>query len=161
MKITKLSLIALLSSASMLFAQSNEDRSRAQRIDSTNRAQGVPQTGNSGNSGSASVAKSDTGAQRPVKLNKSGISTYLGYDVKMVYRSNPLASAGKLKQLATGVWTHTFFGGAGLGVFDFGDSVVTPYIGGSWTSNEYTETNLQGFDYYSTGAYAVLWVVWY
>ena len=107
MKITKLSLIALLSSASMLFAQSNEDRSRAQWIDSTNRAQVflkqvIPQFG------SASVAKSDTGAQRPVRLNKSGISTYLGYDVKMVYRSNPLASAGKLKQLATGVWTHTF-----------------------------------------------------
>ena len=32
---------------------------------------GVPQTGTSSNSGSTSVAKSDTGAQRPVKLNKS------------------------------------------------------------------------------------------
>ena len=156
MKITKLSLIALISSASILFAQSNEDRSRAQRIDSTNRAQSLPQTGNSGKSGSASVAKSDTGAQRPVQLRKSGISPFLGYDVKMVYRSNPLASAGKLKQLATGVWTHTFFAGAGLGVFDFGDAVVTPYVGGSWSSNEYTETNLQVFDYYSTGAYATL-----
>ena len=55
----------------MLFAQSNEDRSRAQRIDSTNRAQGVPQTGTSSNSGSTSVAKSDTGAQRPVKLTRA------------------------------------------------------------------------------------------
>jgi hypothetical protein len=151
--VTLLSAALLASSA---IAQTAAEKAGVQsRVDSTSRSQVIPQAGTS-NSRSASVAKSDTGAQRPVKLKKSGISTFLGYDAKLVYRSNPLASAGKLKQLASGVWTHTFFGGAGLGVFDFGDSVVTPYIGGSWSSNEYTETNLQSFDYYSTGAYAVL-----
>lgn len=155
MKIITSTFLALSLCVYPLIAQSDEDRSRAQRIDSTDRGQILPQTSNSSGS-SSSVAKSDTGAQRPVKLSKNSLSPFLGYDVKMVYRSNPLAASGKLKQLATGVWTHTFYAGLGLGVFDFGDSVVTPYVGGSWSSNEYSENNLIGFNYYSTSAYAML-----
>ena len=35
-------------------------------------------------------------------------------------------------------------------------SVVTPYIGGSWTINDYAEGKLQTFNYNSTNAYALL-----
>jgi len=54
------------------------------------------------------------------------------------------------------MWTNTFYAGSGLGVFDYSDSVVTPYIGGSWTTNEYVESEIDGFNYNSTGAYALL-----
>ena len=40
------------------------------------------------------------------------------------------------------MWTNTFFGGAGLGVFDFDDAIVTPYVGGSYAINDYLEDNL-------------------
>ena len=56
------------------------------------------------------------------------------------------------------MWTNTFFAGAGLGVFDLGDSIVTPYIGGSFAINDYLEDAVQelGLNYNSTSAYALL-----
>jgi len=108
------------------------------------------------NSENGDVSNSDTGALRPVILKSKGISSYFGYDSKYFYRSNPLATSGKLKQQATGMWTNTFFGGAGLGVYDLTDAVITPYIGASWTSNDYIKGGLDTFNYNSTGAYALL-----
>ena len=56
------------------------------------------------------------------------------------------------------MWTNTFFGGAGLGVFDFDDAIVTPYVSGSYTINDYLEDNLDilKLNYNSTSAYALL-----
>ena len=48
-----------------------------------------------------------------------------------------------------------FFGGAGLGILETDNSVITPYIGGSWTINDYIEDQLSQFNYNSTSAYAL------
>jgi hypothetical protein len=107
-----------------------------------------------GDSGSAEA--SDAGAQRPVKLKKKGISTYFGYNSKYFYRSNPTMSGTELKKQQTGMWTNTFFAGSGLGVFETDSSVITPYVGASWTLNDYIEGGLDALNYNSTGAYALL-----
>lgn len=126
------------------------------RSDSTERPQPAPLSASSdNNSGSSNVSASDTGAQRPISLKKKGISSYFGYDSKYFYRSNPLATASAMKQ-PTGMWTNTFYGGAGLGVYDMDSAVITPYIGGSWTTNEYVEGELEQFNYNSTSAYVLL-----
>lgn len=101
------------------------------------------------------AAASDTGAQRPILLKKKGISSFFGFDTKYFYRENPLATESDSKQ-PTGMWTNTFFGGAGLGVYDADYAVVTPYIGASWTINDYIEGELGRFNYNSTSAYALL-----
>ena len=43
-----------------------------------------------------------------------------------------------INKFASGVWNNRFSGSFGLGIFDYGDSIVTPYVGGSWGSTEYT-----------------------
>lgn len=141
---------------SVLFSQNNEQVRN--RIEGTDRNIATEQISNSSQKSKKSPKSSsnDSGAQRPVLLSKSGVSSYFGYDTKYFYRSNPLATDGPAKQQATGMWTNTFYAGAGLGVFDLTDSVVTPYIGGSWTLNEYGESNLKPFNYNSTNAYALL-----
>jgi len=153
-KIALHSLISLIV-ASVTFGQTQQQvRNRiesADRPEASNPILSSKKSSTTDNSNS-----SDSGAQRPVILKKGGISTYFGYDSKYFYRSNPLATDGKLKQQATGMWTNTFYAGSGLGVFDYSDSVVTPYIGGSWTTNEYVESEIDGFNYNSTGAYALL-----
>ena len=124
-----------------LFAQ---DAAQVQsRIEGTDRQQPAPLTGNTGTSQEASAedaVASDTGAQRPISLKKDGVSAFFGYDTKYFYRSNPLAQSGDLKQLKTAMWTNTFYGGAGLGIIETDESVITPYIGASWTANDYIES---------------------
>lgn len=141
------------------FAQSNQVKKQTQsRIDSTDR--GLPNPSSlardSKTSGQPSGSKSDTGAQRPILLKKKGITAFFSYDTKFFYRSNPLASSSKLTRAETALWTNTFAGGIGLGVFDAGNSVVTPYVGGSWTTNDFEEGVLSKFNYNSTNAYIML-----
>jgi hypothetical protein len=105
------------------------------------------------------VSMSDTGAQRPVLLNKSGFSFFFGHDSKFFYQSNPLADPSDLKtNIATGVWKSTFFSGAGLGVIDLDSFILTPYVGFSLSSTDYFKSVglLNGADYDSTNAYALL-----
>lgn len=151
----KLSILALITTLySPAFAQT--DQQVRNRIDGTNRNAAIETGSNNGSTPSYAGSATDAGAQRPVVLSKSGISSFFGYDTKYFYRSNPLATDGPAKQQATGMWTNTFFSGAGLGVFDLTDSVVTPYIGASWTTNEYVKSDLEVFNYNSTNAYALL-----
>jgi hypothetical protein len=118
---------------------------------------GLP-TNDSGAGGEASgdVTASDAGAQRPVKLKKKGVSTFFGYSSKYFYRSNPLMASGKLSQQKTAMWTNAFFAGAGLGVIETDSSVITPYVGASWTINDYIQGGLDTLNYNSSGAYALL-----
>ena len=102
------------------------------------------------------VTASDAGAQRPVKVKKNGISTFFGYNSKYFYRSNPLMSGTKLSNQKTAMWTNTFYSGVGLGVIDTDTAVITPYVGASWTINDYIEGGLDKLNYNSTGAYAML-----
>lgn len=103
----------------------------------------------------AGSAASDAGAQRPVKLKKKGVSTFFGYSSKYFYRSNALMTSGQTEQKSA-MWTNTFFAGAGLGVIETDSSVITPYVGGSWTINDYIKGELSEFNYNSSGAYALL-----
>ena len=154
----KFKLIALLLSSSLLWSQASNTDVRS-RIEGTDRSDAllpsaITQTGEDSSDGE--LSESDTGAQRPVQLNKDGISAFFGYDSKYFYRSNPLSTNGPLRQSATAMWTNTFYTGAGLGVFDMGESILTPYIGANWTINDYLEGDLGDFNYNSTGAYALL-----
>jgi hypothetical protein len=153
-----LSFFSSLSLLAITFSFGQTQQQVRNRIEGSNRADATNQisSAKSADSGTSSASASDAGAQRPVILKNNGISAYFGYDTKYFYRSNPLATDGKLKQQATGMWTNTFYAGSGLGVFDYADSVVTPYIGASWTSNEYVESEIDSFNYNSTGAYALL-----
>lgn len=156
MKALTLFLTIALFVASFTYAQTQQQVRN--RIEGTDRPDATKQISSStkDKNSAGSTSSSDAGAQRPVILKDKGISAYFGYDTKYFYRSNPLATDGKLKQQATGMWTNTFYAGTGLGVFDYSDTVVTPYIGGSWTSNEYVESEIDSFNYNSTGAYALL-----
>tara|TARA_Y100000588_G_C14183998_1_gene895006 strand:- start:187 stop:1182 length:996 start_codon:yes stop_codon:yes gene_type:complete len=98
---------------------------------------------------------SDSGAQRPLRMKKTGASTYFGYQSKYFYRSNPTMSPGELSQLRTAMWTNTFYAGLGLGAHDIGDSVITPYFGASWTINDFLG-DLDNLNYNTTGAYGML-----
>jgi len=157
----KMKKFKFISSLTLLLAAFSYGQTQQQirnRIEGSDRPDATNQISSSKKSSDSSSSSnpSDSGAQRPVILKDKGISSYFGYDSKYFYRSNPLATDGKLKQQATGMWTNTFYAGAGLGVFDYADSVVTPYIGGSWTSNEYVESEIDSFNYNSTSAYALL-----
>ena len=159
MKKTSL-LLALLSSSLVSNAQTAAEASQS-RIQGTQREQPAPVTGKNITAQEAegtNPAESDTGAQRPISLKKSGISSFFGYDTKLFYRDNPLSVDSALSEMKTGMWTNTFFGGAGLGVFDIDDAVITPYIGGSYSINDYLETAVQELElnYNSTNAYALL-----
>ena len=88
------------------------------------------------------VSESDTGAQRPILLKKNGLSYFFGYDSKLFYQSNPLADSSDLKsEIATGVWKSTFFTGAGLGVIDMDNYILTPYVGFSLSSTDYMKSD--------------------
>jgi len=131
------------------------------RIEGTQREQPAPLRGQNTNaqrSDTSDTSTSDTGAQRPILVKKSGISAFFGYDSKFYYRDNPLSQKNILSQFKTAMWTNTFFGGAGLGVFDLDSAVVTPYIGGSFSMNDYVEDALDPLmlNYNSTSAYFLL-----
>jgi len=147
---------SLLLALSVLVANGQNANKIQNRSDSASRPQPAPlNTSSQSPKSDQSFSKSDSGAQRPISLKKKGISTYFGYDSKYFYRSNPLATDSSAKQ-ATGMWTNTFYGGSGLGVYDMDSAVVTPYIGASWTINDYAEGDLGQFNYNSTNAYALL-----
>ena len=158
------SLILAASLCTHLFSQTPTPSQATQsRIEGTQRNQPAPITGQNGGSQQSSgsdLSESDTGAQRPISLKKGGISAFFGFDSKYFYRDNPLSQPdeNKLSIFETAMWTNTFFGGAGLGVFDFDDAIVTPYIGGSYAINDYLEDNLDilKLNYNSTSAYALL-----
>ena len=158
-KINKYIISIVWLSQQLVFAQTaNQVR---ERIEGTDRpvvpalATGEsPSSSKNGNTTDGAV--SDTGAQRPVQLKDKGVSSFMGYNTKYFFRSNPLSSSGPLKQSATGMWTNTFFAGAGLGVFDADQAIITPYIGISYTINDYIKSDLSSFNYNSTGAYALL-----
>jgi len=161
MKKTSL-LLALLGSSLVSNAQTAAEASQS-RIQGTQREQPAPITGQNiaaQNAEATSPSESDTGAQRPISLKKSGISSFFGYDTKVFYRDNPLSVDNALSEYKTGMWTNTFFGGAGLGVFDMDDAIITPYIGGSYVINDYLEDKIEedfgGLNYNSTSAYALL-----
>jgi len=143
-----------------LAAQNAENTSR--RIDATKQiepqALKASKTNNNGRS-AKDLSESDTGAQRPILLKDKGISTFFGYDTKYYYQSNPFATTGVLKsEIATGVWRNTFYGGAGLGVYDMDTYILTPYVGGSWSVVDYLKSDelLEAQNYNSTSAYVLL-----
>lgn len=156
--ITKYIVTIACLSQQLVFAQTAKQI--RDRIEGTDRpvvpAQATGESASSGDNVGNDVAVSDTGAQRPVQLNDKGMSSFVGYNSKYFFRSNPLSSSGELKQQATGMWTNTFFAGAGLGVFDADDAIITPYVGVSYTINDYVKSELSSFNYNSTGAYALL-----
>jgi len=146
---------------SLVFGQNAANTSR--RIDSSKavepQALQVAKQNKSKKGGSKDLSESDTGAQRPILLKTKGISAFFGYDSKYYYQSNPFATTGVLKsEIATGVWRNTFYGGAGLGVYDMDSYVLTPYIGGSWSVVDYLKSDdlLEAQNYNSTSAYALL-----
>ena len=83
-KLSILALITTLYSAS--FAQT--DQQVRNRIDGTNRNAAIETGSNNGSTPSYAGSATDAGAQRPVVLSKTGISSFFGYDTKYFYRSN-------------------------------------------------------------------------
>ena len=80
----KFKLVALLLSSSLLWSQASNSDVRS-RIEGTDRSEAllpnaIMQTGEDSSDGV--LSESDTGAQRPVQLNKDGISAFFGYDSK-------------------------------------------------------------------------------
>ena len=113
------------------------------RVDSTTRALPSPVADSvQKKSSSKTTAKSsDTGAQRPLILKKSGFSATFGYDSDISYKQNPLGAPGVLDQQADAVWVNKFHGMAKLGVYDLDSSVLTPFVGGAWSMTDYTYQN--------------------
>ena len=138
MKLNYTCILALLASTSWSFGQS-----AAGRIDATERALPSPakEAVQGGISDVSDVSASDTGAQRPLLLKKSGFSAQVGFDSKISYKQNPLGAPGVLDQQADAVWENRFTGMAKLGVYDLDSSVVTPFIGGSWAMTDFTYKN--------------------
>jgi hypothetical protein len=138
MKLPKIYIVAFLVSSTFTYGQS-----AAGRIDATDRDLPSPakEAVQASSGGASDVSASDTGAQRPLLLKKSGFSAQFGYDSKISYKQNPLGAPGILDQQADAVWENRFHGRAKLGVYDMDSSVVTPFIGGSWAMTDFTYKN--------------------
>ena len=147
----------------LTFGQSGtKNISSSQRIsDSTNRQLPSP-TKDSLNSTSSdsSTTSSDTGAQRPILLKKSGFSANFGFNSDISYKQNPLGAPGQLDQQADAVWENSFHSRAKIGVYDMDSYVLTPYIGAGWKITEFTYenpdeaiTDLGDLNFNSTTAY--------
>ena len=104
----------------------------------------------------ANVDASDAGAQRPIFLKTQKISPFAGIDSKYLYRNNPLSSSDKLSFIETAMWMNTAYAGASFEAVEIDDAVITPYVGASYTTTEYLESGLDGLDFASTSAYAML-----
>jgi hypothetical protein len=114
------------------------------RVDSTNRSLPSPAKDSiqqSSNIKNTDIKSSDTGAQRPVSLKKTGFSGNFGFDTNIAYKENPLGAPGLLDQQADAVWVNKFHGMAKLGVYELDSSVLTPFVGGSWSLTDYTYKN--------------------
>jgi len=137
--IYKFSYLSLfVSASSLLVGQINSNR-----IDSTDRSLPSPVEESIKNkvNDSSNVISSDTGAQRPLILTKSGLSLDFGYNTRVSYKQNPLGAPGILDQQADLVWENTFNSRAKLGVYDLDTFVLTPFLGGAWTMTDYTHQN--------------------
>ena len=88
--------------------------------------------------GEEDLSESDSGVQRPIALKSGGFSANFAYNSDLTYQDNPYAVDGGELDFASALWTNSFTSSFGLGIIDMGDSVLTPYVGGSWTTNEYT-----------------------
>jgi hypothetical protein len=88
--------------------------------------------------GDEDLSESDSGVQRPISLKTGGLSANFAYKSDLTYQDNPYAQDGGSLDFASALWTSSFISSFGLGIIDLGDSILTPYIGGSWTTNEYT-----------------------
>jgi hypothetical protein len=89
--------------ASSLLAVSTAFNQVNERVDSTTRSLPSPTAeaaGQSSSTNSSDTVSSDTGAQRPLKLNSSGFSGLFGYDSLYSYKENPLGAPGVLDQQA-------------------------------------------------------------
>ena len=85
------------------------------------------------------LSESDTGAQRIISLKNGDISANFSYTSELTYQDNPFAlESNNANMFSSGVWSNRFASSFGLGIFDLGDSILTPYVGGSWGSTEYT-----------------------
>jgi len=84
------------------------------------------------------LSESDSGVQRPISLKSGSFSANFAYKSDLTYQDNPYAQDGGSLDFASALWTNSFTSSFGLGIFDMGDSILTPYVGGSWTTNEYT-----------------------
>jgi len=113
------------------------------------------------------LSESDTGAQRIISLKNGDISANFSYTSELTYQDNPFAlESNNANMFSSGVWSNRFASSFGLGIFDLGDSVLTPYVGGSWGSTEYTSALVsvtaeeEGFmdlqNYNSTNAFVAL-----
>jgi hypothetical protein len=88
--------------------------------------------------GEEDLSESDSGVQRPISLKSGGFSANFAYKSDLTYQDNPYAQDGGSLDFASALWTNSFTSSFGLGIIDMGDSILTPYVGGSWTTNEYT-----------------------
>ena len=88
--------------------------------------------------GEEDLSESDSGVQRPISLKSGGFSANFAYKSDLTYQDNPYAQDGGPLDFASALWTNSFTSSFGLGIIDMGDSILTPYVGGSWTTNEYT-----------------------
>ena len=113
------------------------------------------------------LSESDTGAQRIISLKNGDISANFSYTSELTYQDNPFAlDSNNANMFSSGVWSNRFASSFGLGIFDLGDSILTPYVGGSWGSTEYTSALVsvtaeeEGFmdlqNYNSTNAFVAL-----
>lgn len=88
--------------------------------------------------GEEGLSESDSGVQRPISLKSGGFSANFAYKSDLTYQDNPYAQDGGSLDFASALWTNSFTSSFGLGIVDMGDSILTPYVGGSWNTNEYT-----------------------
>jgi hypothetical protein len=150
MNINLLKFAALLSTLpTLMFAQQPD-------ATVTERNNQPPTAITSGENKDANVDTSDAGAQRPIFLKTTSISPFAGLDSKYLYRNNPLSAADKLDFIETAMWMNTAYAGASFEAIEIVDAVITPYVGASYTTTEYLESGLDGLDFASTSAYAML-----
>jgi hypothetical protein len=135
---------------SLMLAQTGPDATTVERNNQP------PTSITSGNSQDNKVEASDAGAQRPIFLKTEKISGFAGLDSRYFYRDNPFQASDKFNDAETAIWTNTAYVGANFEAIEIDDAVITPYIGASYTKTEYLESGLDGFNFNSTSAYAML-----
>lgn len=87
---------------------------------------------------SSDLSESDSGVQRPISLKSGGLSANFLYKTDLTYQDNPYAQDGGSLDFASALWTNSFSSSFGIGIIETENSVITPYVGGSWSTNEYT-----------------------
>ena len=135
----------------------------AQKIDQTavQRQTTPPANINLNKKGEApTVESSNTGLLRPISLQTKSFTFFTGIDNALAFKPNPLtleleddiSEAGG----ATGVWSYTVSGGSMMNPIDLDFFMLSPVVGGSWTSSENLNDEFSDLDSYVTSAYALL-----